>query len=160
MKWFEENLLKYFEGKVKRRLVEPGGELRLLSRVRGRKMGMSGKRTNSTPSSWSRALAWSPTHAHRSSPGRNLSAKEVETDWLALEGLAATSFRALVSFNVAGERPPHIAFAVKELCRSMTQRPSSDFCSSGQQAGEQLLEEKKEQLRPPQETKEELPRSG
>ena len=34
------------------------------------------------------------------------------------------------------------------------------FCSSGQQSGEQLLEENKEQLRPSQETREELPRSG
>ena len=59
-------------------------------------------------------------------PGRRLSAKELDTEQLAVDGPAATSSRARLRPNILASDHPDVAFGENELCRSVASPTQRD----------------------------------
>jgi hypothetical protein len=130
--WFEAELMKKFEGKVKGRLRQEGDELRILNRVvRRTARGYEWEADQRHAELIIAGVGLAPDSKPLMAPGRRLTSKELSADdeeELAAE--EASKYRAIVARAnfLAGDRPD-IGYAVKELCRGMA-KPTSRHASA------------------------------
>ena len=119
--WFERELLKTFEGKVKGRLAEPGDELRILNRVvRRTSDGYEWEADQRHAELLIRESGLNETSRPLTNPGRKLTRKEEDEEEFDLSLARASSYRQQVArANFLAVDRPDISFSVKELCRHM-----------------------------------------
>merc|ERR1739836_200955 len=123
--WFENEILRRFDGKVKGRLRQSGDEVRVLNRI--------ARRTSS-------GYEWEADQCHAeilgielgltegckplTVPGRKLAKEELDQEERLMESKSATAYRAMAArANFLAIDRPDIAFSVKELCRRMSAPP-------------------------------------
>jgi hypothetical protein len=128
LEWYEKELLKKFEGKVKGRLKQKGDELRVLNRiVRRAATGYEWEADQRHAELLIAGARLAEDSRPLNNPGRKLSTKELETEAVPLDAAEASIFRAKAArANFLASDRPDIAFAVKELCRGMSSPTDRD----------------------------------
>lgn len=126
--WLEQAILSKFEGKNKGTLREPDDEIRVLNRVVRRvRSGYEWEADQRHAEILTRAAGLDSNSKGLSCPGRRLHNNEPGRDPELLSGPRATAYRANVArANFLAVDRPDIAFAVKELCRSMSSPSDAD----------------------------------
>ena len=120
--WFENELLRKFEGKVKGRLRQPGDEMRILNRiVRRTAEGYEWEADQRHAELIIEGMGLKMDSKPLAAPGRKLTSQEMDKGDELLDPKQASCFRGLAArANFMASDRPDIAFSVKELCRAMS----------------------------------------